>query len=167
MKPEYHIHQRPKIVEKRGRLGDWEIDTLLGGRGGGGLVSAVDRKSRYLVLTLISNKSAAEAERAICLSLPAKTVKMITMDNGSEFANFKNIQKRLKAKVYFAAPHSPWQRGSIENINGLIRWFSLKDMISNPLLNSRSNWFRTLLTTGHANVSDGSLLNRSFLPCCT
>lgn len=86
-------------------------------------MSAVDRKSRYVGLKAIENKTAAETEKAICQILGPMTVKSLTMDNGSEFANFKSIEKELRTTVFFADPHSPWQRGSIENINGLLRWF--------------------------------------------
>lgn len=123
IKPEKRIHDRPEIANQRGRLGDWELDTVLGAIGQGALVSAVDRKSRYLVLKVIEKKTAAETEKAIIQLLESMTVKSLTMDNGSEFANFKSIEKELKTSVFFADPHSPWQRGSIENINGLIRWF--------------------------------------------
>lgn len=121
--PEHTIHERPDLIEARERFGDWEGDTVLGARGKGGLSTCVDRKSRYLVLGLIRNMSAKETEAAFCAMLKDQTVHSITFDNGSEFAGFKNIQRRLKTTVFFADPHSPWQRGSNENINGLIRWF--------------------------------------------
>lgn len=123
IKPEKRIHERQEIANQRGRLGDWEVDTVLGGVGQGALVSAVDRKSRYLVLKAIEKKTAAETEKAIIQILEPMTVESLTMDNGSEFANFKSIEKELQTTIFFADPHSPWQRGSIENINGLIRWF--------------------------------------------
>ena len=123
VRPEHTIHQRPAIAESRGRFGDWEVDTLLGRVGSGGLVSAVDRKSRYVRLAIIRDKTAAETERAVCRALCGKRVETLTTDNGSEFSNFKGIEKKLRATVYFTDPHSPWQKGGIENVNGLLRWF--------------------------------------------
>lgn len=121
--PERRIHDRPGIVAERGRSGDWEVDLLLGGRGKGCLISGLDRQSRYLVLHRLDRRSAAKTEEGLCQALKKQRVKTLTLDNGSEWANFKSIEKRLRAQIYFADPHSPWQRGSNENINGLLRWF--------------------------------------------
>lgn len=121
--PEHRIGDRPNEIDERKRIGDWEGDTILGGLNKGGLISLVDRKSRYLILSLIQNKSAKETKQILCNSLKDKPVLSITLDNGCEFAGFKDIEKQLNTTIYFAEPHSPWQRGSNENINGLVRWF--------------------------------------------
>lgn len=123
IKAENRIWDRSEIVEKRQRPGDWEVDTVLGRPGRGGLVSAVDRKSRYVVLGLIKTKTAMEAQQVVCRLLSGGKVETLTMDNGSEWAGYKLIERRLNTKIYFADPRSPWQRGSNENINGLVRWF--------------------------------------------
>lgn len=122
--PDHTIHERPEVIDARARLGDWEGDTVLGGPGKGGLVTVVDRKSRYLRMALIANKEAQTVENALCDILSGSlTIKSITLDNGSEFAKFRSIEKTLDTTIYFADAHSPWQRGSNENINGLIRFF--------------------------------------------
>ncbi|MBS5783475.1 MAG: hypothetical protein KID04_11425, partial [Clostridium sp.] len=73
---------------------DWEGDTILGGLNKGGLISLVDRKSRYLILSLIQNKSAKETKQTLCSSLKDKPVLSITLDNSCEFAGFKDKKGR-------------------------------------------------------------------------
>lgn len=123
--PEHSIHERPEWINERSRIGDWEGDTVLGGPGKGGLVTLVERRSRYLKMALIGDKQAATVEQRLYQALHGDNipVESITFDNGSEFANFRSIEKTLEATVYFADTHSPWQRGANENVNGLIRFF--------------------------------------------
>ena len=122
IQPLHTIHERPAIIEQRARLGDWEGDTVLGGVGRGCLLTLVDRKSRYLIAAVMKSKGAKETKMHITQRLSNVKVYSLTLDNGSEFAMFKEIEARLDAPVYFADTHSPWQRGSNENLNGLIRW---------------------------------------------
>lgn len=120
------IHTRPKIVEERGRLGDFEGDTVYGSIGKGYLVTVVDRKSRYLVAAIAEDKTTEKINAAFkeafksCTSITPKT---LTLDNGSEFLGFKELRSELGIDIYFADTHSPWQRGSNENVNGLLRFF--------------------------------------------
>lgn len=121
IRPEHVIADRPAQANKRERIGDWEGDTVYGKKGY--LVTCVDRKSRFLVAAIAKNKTASTVNEAILKALYAKRVNTLTLDRGSEFAGFKQFQKILETTVYFADPHSPWQRGSNENINGLLRFF--------------------------------------------
>ena len=118
------ITERPAIVDKRKRIGDWESDTMEGGKSKGGLATHVERKSRYLLAGKLSDKLAA-TYTATTLNLFAlisqAAIKTMTVDNGSEFARFKEIETNLGIQVYFADPYSPWQRGCNENTNGLLR----------------------------------------------
>ena len=123
IRPEKTIHDRCDEANLRSRVGDWEGDTVQGGIGKGFLVTNVDRKSRFLVAEKISNKRAETVSDALEKSLFGKPVKSITLDNGSEFAEFREFEKTLKTKVFFADPHSPWQRGTNENTNGILRFF--------------------------------------------
>jgi IS30 family transposase len=120
------IAERPAIVDRRARLGDWEGDTMEGARGKGGIASLVERKCRYLVAAPLPDKSAptmaAEASRAL-KRVPRKFCRTLTVDNGKEFAAFKIIEQRTGVSVYFADPYSAWQRGSNENTNGLLRQY--------------------------------------------
>lgn len=123
--PEHIISDRPAIVERRERFGDWEGDTIYGGLGKGYLLTCVDRKSRLLVAAISKDKFNTTINESFQtafkdIDLPIET---ITLDNGSEFGDFKYLEKLLKTTIYFAHPHSPWERGSNENINGLLRFF--------------------------------------------
>ena len=125
IKPEHTIHDRPEIVEKRERVGDWEGDTIAGGVGKGYLITLVDRSMRYLVAAKVSTLNAAVVSDAVILALRSSglPVMTITFDNGSEFACYKKIEEAFQATVYFADPHSPWQRGCDESYNDRLRFF--------------------------------------------
>jgi IS30 family transposase len=119
------IEQRPEVVEQRERLGDWEIDTLVGKGHRGALVSLVERKSRYTLLQPVTQRLAnLVADATISLLRPlAGFVHTITGDNGKEFAEHVRIAETLKANFYFAHPYSAWERGTNENTNGLVRQY--------------------------------------------
>lgn len=120
------IADRPAAVERRERLGDFEGDTLLGSPGTGGLVTLVDRKSRYAVVAKVQSKKADYVARRIRTrleTLPADKRRSLTFDNGREFARVDRLERRFQLAVYFAEPGRPYQRGTNENTNGLIRQF--------------------------------------------
>lgn len=123
IQPEHLIPEWPNEIKQRSRIGDWEGDTVYGGVGKGLLVTQVDRKSRYLRAALISSRNSTVTKDAIIDLLKDYPVKSVSLDNGSEFAEFKDVEKELNTTVYFAEPHKPWQRGTNENTNGLIRFF--------------------------------------------
>lgn len=134
------IEQRPEIVDVRGRYGDWESDTVEGAKGRGLVITHVERKSRYVQLIKINDKRAATLSAATTLAmkdLPRKLLRTATFDNGKEFADFKNIERELGLKVYFANPHSPWERGTNENTNGLLRDFLPKGYDFSKLTKAR------------------------------
>ena len=124
------IDQRPKVVDKRSRIADWEGDTVIGCGHQGVLVTLVERKSRYtLAAPLPRRTSALVGQAMIDLLRPHKArCKTITLDNGKEFADHEFIAKCLRAKVYFAHPYCSWERGLNENHNGLLRQYFPKDM---------------------------------------
>lgn len=125
--PVHTIHDRPEIVETKSRLGDFEGDTVYGGVGKGCIVTLVDRKSKLLAAAKSQNRAQenirAAFSRAFSLMEIDIPVETITLDNGSEFADFLNIEKDLNTTIYFADPHAPWQRGLNENTNDIIRFF--------------------------------------------
>ena len=119
------IDDRPDIVEKRERLGDWEADTIIGAGQRGAIVTLVDRKSRFTLLKQVDRRTAAAVEVAILELLrpyPGMT-NTITFDNGKEFSNHQVIAEILQADMFFAHPYSSWERGTNENTNGLIRQY--------------------------------------------
>jgi len=121
------IDERPKIASDRSRLGDWEADTIIGKGKKGAIVTLVDRKSRYLRMGLVKQRT-KEAVKEMIISLLANfPVHTITCDNGKEFTSHEAIAKELGAKVYFAHPYASWERGTNENTNGLIRQYFPKN----------------------------------------
>lgn len=120
------IEQRPEIVQQQGRFGDWEGDTIMGTKGKSRVLTLVERRSLYLVVHPMLNAGAATLNQAVLKGLahvPKQLVHTITVDNGSEFSRFKELEEQLDAKVYFARPYAAWERGINENTNGLLRQF--------------------------------------------
>lgn len=121
-----NINQRPTVVTTRQRFGDWEGDTVQGKPGTGCIVTMVERKSRYLVAAKLEDKKAATLTEKCVKAfgpIPRAMRQTLTLDNGSEFANFKELEKKTRLAIYFADPYSAWQRGANENTNGLLRQY--------------------------------------------
>lgn len=123
IQPDRIIPQWPDAIRARERVGDWEGDTVYGGIGKGLLVTLVDRKSRYLRMGLLSSKTAGATTAVIEKLLSGLPVESISLDNGSEFSEFRKLEEDLSTLVYFAEPHKPWQRGTNENMNDVVRFF--------------------------------------------
>jgi transposase, IS30 family len=120
------IDRRPRIVNERKRIGDWESDTLEGRKSSGLLATHVERKSRYTVAVKVRDKSAGTVTKATLEAmgkLPDDKVKTMTFDNGKEFAGFRELELGLGMRSYFANPYHSWERGTNENTNGLLRQF--------------------------------------------
>lgn len=119
------IHDRPAEVDTKKRIGDWEIDLMIGKDHSGAMVTIVERVSKFTVSAQINDKSASTVTAAtIALLEPYRdSVLTITADNGKEFAYHEQVTEALDAPVYFADPYSSWQRGLNENTNGLLRQY--------------------------------------------
>jgi IS30 family transposase len=119
------IEMRPQIVARKDRYGDWEADTIVGARHKGGILSAVERKSKLTRLRKLDTKAAAEMkDNTIEVLAPlAARVHTITVDNGKEFCEHELIAAGLQARIYFAHPYASWERGLNENTNGLVRQY--------------------------------------------
>jgi IS30 family transposase len=119
------IDKRPKIVEKKSRIGDLEIDTVIGKNHKGALVTVVDRKSKFTLIKNVPNKEASVVTKALIeMITPIKAItKTITSDNGKEFAYHKEVSEALNTDFYFANPYHSWERGLNEHTNGLIRQY--------------------------------------------
>lgn len=116
------IETRPKVVEKRSRVGDWEGDTIVG-RDRARLLVHVDRKSRFIVAKIMPNGNTDTTHAMTVSSLSGLPCHTITYDRGSEFALWRLIERDMRTTVYFAHAHHPWERGTSENSNGLLRRF--------------------------------------------
>ena len=131
------IEQRPAEVETRQRLGDWEVDTMIGKRHKQALVTLIERKSRLVLLRKVEQRTAEAVEDAITHLLEPwiHDVHTITADNGKEFANHERIAEKLNANFYFAHPNAAWERGSNENAVGLVRQYFPKKQSLVPISN--------------------------------
>ena len=164
------IRERPQVVNEKGRIGDWECDTIYGEDRKSALVTVVERKSLFTLMAVVSQRTSEQVSRAMIRLLKpyADRVKTLTFDNGSEFISHEKIAKALSAKTYFANPYSSWERGINENTNGLIRQFfpkgtnfknveskQIKNVIS--LINNRPRKTRKF-------KSPNEMFNNQFIP---
>ena len=120
------IDERPAIVESRERLGDWELDTVASVTGDTTVVvTAEERRSRLLVASMLPSRNAGRIARRICRMMNSTHVPPLTLtsDNGTEFAGHQIVAKKIKTDFFFAQPHHPWERGTNENTNGLLRQY--------------------------------------------
>ena len=122
------IRKRDKSVYKRQEFGHWEADTVVSGRGKtkACFATLAERKTRYYIAIKMPNRQADTMAKVIIAALsklPDEAVKTITCDRGTEFANWKAIEEQLNCNVYFADPYCAWQKGTNENLNGLLREF--------------------------------------------
>ena len=119
------IDERPRIVETKERIGDWEADTVIGRNHKGAIITLVERKSKYTLLRKINRKTSHAVNTAISEMVKGIKERFLTMtvDNGREFAGHKEISSRLNVDVYFAHPYHSWERGLNENTNGLLRQY--------------------------------------------
>jgi len=119
------IEERPAIVNSRKRLGDWEVDTIIGKRHKQAIVTLTERKSRFTLLGKVTQRTAQAVQNQMHrLLLPVlDKVHTLTSDHGKEFACHEQIAEMLNLKFYFAHPYAAWERGTNENTNGLIRQY--------------------------------------------
>lgn len=124
------ISARPAEVEDRAVPGHWEGDLLMGGTGKGAVITLVERSSRYVLLAPLPGRHTAEIARMtlteMIATLPTELRKSITWDRGSEMAQHARFKIETGIPIYFCDPQAPWQRGSNENTNGLLRQYWAK-----------------------------------------
>lgn len=126
-----HIPNRLSIDERPDKdygqtIGDWEMDTIVGKDGKGAIVTLVERKSSFMLMEkLDTGKQAVPLANAVVRLIRGSglPVRSITTDNGSEFAAHEMIARKLGTKIYFAHPYCSWEKGAIENMNGLVRQY--------------------------------------------
>jgi IS30 family transposase len=122
------IDERPIVVNEKSRIGDWEIDTIVGKNHKQGIVSIVERKSKFTILKKVNKRTAKNVTEVTVEALKQHYNKVfsITSDNGREFAGHEEISRQLNTEFYFAHPYSSWERGLNENTNGLVRQYIKK-----------------------------------------
>ncbi len=120
-----HISERPASVESRRYKGHWEIDTVHGRGSHHCIVTLLERKTGFVMIGKLHNKSTASLNKKTIrlISRDPLNFKTITADNGTEFHQHKKIEERCQTTFYFANPYHSWERGSNENVNGLIRQY--------------------------------------------
>jgi IS30 family transposase len=124
----FTIRERPAEAEDRAVPGHWEGDLIIGTASGSAIGTLVERSTRFTILLHLPVDHTAESVATAMIEamseLPAHLRRTITWDRGSEMANWRDVKLQLQAPVYFCDPHSPWQRGTNENTNRLLRfWF--------------------------------------------
>lgn len=117
------IEMRPQVVDQKSRLGDWELDTVIGFGHRQAMVTMTERKSKLLRIKKVVQKTGKLVGQAICQKLAGLQVHTLTSDNGREFSEHEKIATKLTASFYFCHPYSSWERGLNENTNGLIRQY--------------------------------------------
>lgn len=120
------LRERSKLALRRKRFGDWEVDTIISGVNRKDcLLSVCDRKSRYCGLVLLKRRSAPEVLRGfrVLFGSGALPLESITADRGTEFACHREVEAIWGIPFYFTRPRAPWQKPSVENLNGLVRQF--------------------------------------------
>jgi len=142
IKNKVDIDERPKIVDRRSRIGDWEGDTVIGKGRESALLTMVERKTLYTVIVRLTGKQADLLSKAAVTHMTEmkSKVKTITFDNGLEFADHATIAEGLEADIYFAHPYSSWVRGTNENTNGLIRQNFPKGIDFNQVTDEQVQW---------------------------
>jgi transposase, IS30 family len=143
------IDERPRVVDTKQRLGDWEIDTIVGKGQKGVIITLVERLSKKTLLSCVTSKKAeAVAKEVIAMLLPIKPyVLTITADNGVEFAYHEKIAQQLETAIYFAHPYHSWERGLNENTNGLIRQYIPKGSGFSKITTKEIEWITERLNT--------------------
>lgn len=148
------IDTRPLEIEKRLKLGHWEIDTVHG-KGRKSIVTLVERATGYVMIGQINARTIAElnSRTSKLIARKSELFQTITADTGCEFHGYKKLEKKHQLAVYFAYPYHSWQRGTNENTNGLIRQYLPKgcsmegltqvecNAIANKLNNRPRKWY--------------------------
>lgn len=150
------ISERPEIVGEKSRFGDLEIDTIVGAKRRGAILSIVDRATKYTKLVLLERRTAenvVEGMKKALLELKKHLkIHTITSDNGKEFAQHEQISKDLSALFYFATPYHSWERGLNEHTNGLVRQYFPKGTDFGTLTQERVSEVESILNNRPRNI---------------
>ena len=141
------ISERPQEANERTRIGDFEADTIVGSKGPAAIVTATDRRSRFLLAGKVEQMDATTVREKLVSMLKStgKKIETVTLDQGSEFVQSQQMEQDLGVSVYFAHPHSPWEKPTVENTNGLLRQFVPKRHSLNDVSEADLSTFCALL----------------------
>lgn len=159
------IDQRPVEVNDRKIPGHWEGDLMIGARNGSAIGTLVERTTRYTIIVKLKGRDAVSVREAFeekFNSLPDAVKRSLTYDQGQEMAQHKEFTKNTRITVYFAHPHSPWERGTNENTNGLIRDFFPKGTDFNKVPADKLDHIATLLNERPRGVLNWSTPKQAF-----
>ncbi len=120
-----HISERPESVERRSRVGHWEVDTVIGAGAKDCVTTLVERKTGFTMVGKLSDRSklGMSSRLNFLVKRHPKRCKTITSDNGTEFHDYTSVERCTGVKFYFATPYHSWERGTNENLNGLLRQY--------------------------------------------
>ncbi len=146
------IDQRPALVEERRRIGDWEIDTMMGqslGESSDCVLTLVERKTGYVQIGKLAARTVEQASKATLALMRRhpEQFKTITSDNGTEFHGYAQIEAKSRVRFYFATPHHSWERETNENTNGLIRQYLPKGQSMTSLTQAQCDAIATHLNS--------------------
>lgn len=120
-----HISERPESIERRSRVGHWEVDTVIGAGEKDCVATLVERKTGFTMVGKLADRSklGMSSRLNFLVQRKLKRFKTITSDNGTEFHDYKSVERCTGVKFYFATPYHSWERGTNENLNGLLRQY--------------------------------------------
>jgi len=144
-----HISERPTAADNRQQIGHWEADTVMGRGATHCLVTLVERVSGLAIIKKVAARNKALTTRAITDAIRRRgmTCETITFDNGTEFHGYRDIERKLDIRCYFATPYHSWERGSNENLNGLIRQYLPKGTCLRHITQTHCNRIAHALNT--------------------
>lgn len=164
------LSERPRQADDRSEVGHFEGDTVMGTDGRHCLLTLVDRMTRKVRILKLPARQAAEVNKALIREVRAGGLKMksLTLDNGTEFHGFKELEHKLGISVYFAQPYHSWERGTNENTNGLIRQYLPKGSCFKNVTQHRCNEIERELNDRPRKVLGFSTPNEAHVEaCCT
>lgn len=144
-----HISTRPVEAEQRLCLGHWEGDTVIGGDRHHSVLTFLERKSGYAIIKKLRARTTDQVTCAASAAMSEQTGRFhtLTLDNGTEFHNYKALEDRFPVTCYFATPYHSWERGANENLNGLIRQYLPKGVCMSKLTQAECDWIANELNT--------------------
>jgi transposase, IS30 family len=145
-----HIGERGEVVERRGRIGDWELDTVMGTVNTRACVlTMVERRSGFTMIRRLKARTAAEvtAEATKAIQGRRENFRTLTFDNGTEFHDYETLEREFGVICYFATPYHSWERGTNENLNGLLRQYLPKGQSMENVTQARCNSIAALLNS--------------------